>query len=411
MTTKSYTYLIVVLGYLLLLLAACTDKNGHEGHDHAEADNQEYYTCPMHPSVISDRPGSCPVCGMDLVQKSNQPVSGDGGDHENMLHITEYQQQLANIKTDTARVKSMGGYRTVTGTVVADETLVKTISARAAGRIEKLFVRNPGEKIEKGSPLIQLYSEQLLADESDYLNALKNREKFSNQQQLVNEFVTAARQKLVLWGLTDKQISALEKSKTVSPYITFYSPESGYLTQLEVREGGYVNEGDVLMEVSGLATVWVEAQLYQDEILPGKNSHKISVVFDAVPGKQYTGEVVFYNPSIEENSKINLVRIRIDNRDEKLKPGMMGYVQLKGNEVKTLVVPKSAILSEEMKTVWVETQPGMFERRMVKTGMENKYEAEITDGIKEGEMVVISGVYLLNSEFILKKGSAVKHQH
>ncbi|KAB2914330.1 MAG: efflux RND transporter periplasmic adaptor subunit, partial [Bacteroidetes bacterium] len=408
---EDYKYIKKILGYFLCLtlLITCKDKNGHEGHG---TENEDYYTCPMHSSVTSDRPGVCPVCGMDLVKKSNgSGIADEAGNHENMLHINEYQQRLANIKTDTARIKTMALYNTVTGTVVPDETEINTISARAAGRIEKLFIRNPGEKIEKGVPLIQLYSEQLLADENDYLNTLKNREKFGTQEKRINEFIEAARQKLVLWGLTDTQILTLEKSNEVSPFITFYSPVSGYITQLKVREGQYVNEGDILAEVSGLETVWVEAQFYQDEYLLVKNSPQISVAFEAFPNEEYTGEIVFYNPSIQQNSKINLVHIRINNPKEKLKPEMMGYVQVKQSEVKTLTVPKSAILSEKMRTIWVQIQPGMFELRMVQTGIENKHEVEITEGIKEGEIIVVSGVYLLNSEFILKKGNAIKHQH
>lgn len=386
-------------------MLSCDTKPEEQHHEHV-ANEEVYYTCSMHPSVIADQPGRCPICGMNLIKKTFQKSDR----HGEMLHINEQQQWLANITTDTAQMKNISAYRTINGTVVRDESQVEMIVARISGRIEKLFVRNPADKITKGEALFELYSEQLKSDESDYLNALQQKNKFPEQQKLIDEMIQGAKQKLLLWGLSDQQVMDLKKAGRPSSNITFYSDADGYITQLLVHEGQTVNEGEALFEISKLDTVWVEAQFYAND--PSiKTSPHLLVSFDAFPGEIFKGELVFNSPEIGENTTINKIKISIDNPSGKIKPGMMAYVQLKENSKKTLVVPKSALLAEKMKVLWIQLQPGMFERKMVQTGIENKEEVEIINGIKTGDIIVVSGVYLLNSEFILKNGGTMKHQH
>lgn len=176
-----------------------------------------------------------------------------------------------------------------------------------------------------------------------------------------------------------------------------------------MKEGMYVEEGTTLIKISGLKQVWIEAQVYSNEKMNDNNSFKIYSVTS--PDEIYNGSLVFINPSIEEGRKIQLLRIRVDNTKNKLIPGMMVYINPKKNTQPTLSVPKSAVLLEKMKTVWIMTDENTFEQRMVKTGTENKYFVEILSGIKEGEIIVTSGAYLISSEFILKSGAGQRHEH
>ncbi len=393
-----------------LLLAAILSLGSckHKEENHSEHTGETYYTCPMHPSVISSTPGSCPVCNMSLIKVEKKANSHEG--HKgNFITLEKRQQLLAGIETDTVKSKIIIPASTILGTVAIDEEQVTTISSRVKGRIDKLYIKTSGEYIRKGNPVYGIYSEQLYADEKEFLSLSAKEKQGNNSNKFLGDMLTAAKNKLLLWGLTENQVSELEKNKTASSQITFYSKEEGYVTEVPVKEGMYVEEGTTLLKISGLKQVWVEAQVYTNEKFTDNNSFQIYAATS--PDEIYTGRLVFNNPSIEAGRKIQLLRISVDNAKNKLIPGMMVYVNPNKNTQPVLSVPKSAVLLEKMKTVWIKTDETTFEQRMVETGTENKYFIEILSGIKEGEIIVTSGAYLISSEFILKSGAGQRHDH
>ena len=399
-------YYIILILFMFLLHASCS-KN-----ETREYGRSEYYTCPMHPSVRSDRAGACPVCGMALVKaEGTKGVSEQHTVGSNSLMFDEEKQMLANISVDTVRIGSIGPETMLSGKVTANENEVNTITARVSGRIDRLFLRQPGEQISRNQPLYSIYSEQLLADQNDYLSALGERKKFPGQESTINDLIKAGRKKLQLWGMTEQQIKELEKDKEISALLTYYSPYNGFVTRLLINEGEYTEIGKPLFQVADLASVWVEAQLYANEIKSLTDRPDATIVVEAFPYKAYKGTLVFESPSLEENSKVNLVRFYINNGDNRLKPGMMARVTIHHKKKQALVIPKSALLIGSMKMVWIESGDDMFESRIVKTGIENKKFAEVLSGVQEGDLIVTSGAYLLNSEFILKKGAVKAHSH
>ncbi len=393
----------VILGSVLFL-AGC--RNEHGDHD---AVSDSYYTCPMHPSVVSNSPGSCPVCNMSLikVEKNQSNIAGQQG---NSIPIDKRRQQLAGIKTDTVKLRILAPTSSILGTVVIDEQQVKTISSRAKGRIDRLFVNTTGVYLRKASPLYSIYSEQLLADEKEYLTLYENFNAAGSQSVLATEMLSAAKNKLLLWGLSEKQILALEKSGA-SPLITFYSNESGYVSEVSITEGMYVDEGIPLIKITALNHVWVEAQLYANEPAKATNSTSFHIYSENLPDEVYKGTLVYNNPVIEAGRRVQLLRLRVDNAKGKLIPGMMVSVNPQKATQSVLAVPKSAILLEQMKTAWVKTGEDMFEQRMIETGAENKYWIEIVAGLKPGDILVTEGAYLISSEFILKSGAKQRHAH
>lgn len=391
---------------ILFALAGCKSKNeNHAGHD-----SGTYYTCPMHPSVKSNSPGSCPVCNMSLIKvekQNNQHLQHEG----NFITIDKKQQQLAGIKTDTVKFQTIIPASTILETVAIDEEQVTTISSRVKGRIDKLYIKTSGEYIRKGNPVYAIYSEQLFADEKEFLALSEKRTNNTTENKLLDDMLSASKNKLLLWGLSEKQIAELGKNKSASPQIIFYAQTEGYVTEVLVKEGEYVEVGTSIVKLTTLNQVWIDAQVYSNEIERISGSNYFQVFSETYPDEVYTGRLVFSNPGVEDNRKVQLMRLKVDNSKSKLIPGMMVYVSPKQNSKPVLAVPKSAVLLEKMKTVWVLAHDNTFEQRMVETGAENKFWIEIVSGLKEGETVVTEGAYLISSEFILKSGAGQRHEH
>lgn len=337
-------------------------------------------------------------------EKPEQAHEGHGEAHEAMLTLTEQERVVANIQIDTAQIKTIFEETTLIGTAAVDERNVNVISSRVRGRIDKLFLRNPGTYVKNGDPLYSIYSEELLSYENEYLLAIDENKTATTQREITQRMIEAARRRLELWTLTERQINDLEKTRNISPLITFYSNRSGYLTELLVREGEYAEIGSAMFRLADLNSLWIESQLYSSEIDYLRQSPILEVEFEAFPGERIKGEIVYDNPRLEDNTKVNLVRVNIHNPNGDYKPGMMAYVYLKRNKRETLVIPKSALLLENFTTVWIETPDGMFEQRMVETGISNKREVEILGGLVAGDRVVITGAYLLNSAWKVKQG-------
>lgn len=394
----------VLIFSLLLFVTGCNGK-----HENSESDaGGSYYTCPMHPSVWSNSPGVCPVCNMSLI-KVERGENNHAGHEGNFVTLDKRQQLLAGIETDTAALKTIIPTSAILGTVAIDEEQVSTLSSRVKGRIDKLHIKATGAYLRKGSPVYAIYSEELFAGEKEFLALSAKKQNSNTANKLLDDMLLASKNKLLLWGLTENQIAALEQNKTASLQTTFHAPVEGYVTEVMVKEGMYVEEGMPILTSAGLKQVWVEAQLYANEKSKGGSSFRIFT--ETSPDEIFEGHLVFNNPSIEEGRKIQLLRLRVDNTKNKLIPGMMVYVHPKGATKRVLSIPKSAVLSEKMKTVWVLAHDNTFEQRMVETGAENKDQVEILSGIKEGEIIVTSGAYLINSELILKSGAGQRHEH
>jgi membrane fusion protein, copper/silver efflux system len=329
----------------------------------------------------------------------------------NFITIDDRRQELAGIKMDTVRLRNVVSASTIIGTVAIDEQLTMSISSRVRGRIDKLFIKTSGVYLKRGSPLYSIYSEQLQADKKEYLSLLEKSKAASKTSGLAADLLNAAKNKLVLWGLTEEQISKLRTSGNVSPLTTFFSPEAGYVSDVKITEGKYVEEGSPLFNIISLKRVWVEAQVYSNEVEKVVGNKAFDIFSEGNPDRVYSGSLVYNSPVIEQSTRIHLLRISVNNADGKLIPGMPVYVSPRKSTDPVLAVPKSAVLLEKMKTVWVLAHENTFEQRMVETGTENNYWVEITSGLKQGDVIVTEGSYLINSEFILKSGAGQSHVH
>ena len=203
----------------------------------------------------------------------------------------------------------------------------------------------------------------------------------------------------------------MESSGNASSLITFYSPEAGYVSEVQITEGMYVEEGSPVFKIISLGRVWIEAQVYSNEIKKVAGNKDFDIFSESNPDEIYNGALVYNSPEILEGKKIHSLRISVSNSNGTLIPGMPVYVNPKKTTRQVLAVPKSAVLLKKMKTVWILAHENTFEQRMVETGAENNYWIEITSGLKPGDVLVTEGAYLINSEFILKSGAGQTHVH
>jgi Cu(I)/Ag(I) efflux system membrane fusion protein len=313
---------------------------------------------------------------------------------------------MANVVTQTVSIKLVGQTRVVNARLVENQDLTEVISSRSAGRIERLFVKETGRPIRSGEPLYEIYSETLLTLQREYLLARDQYETLGKNEPRYESFLKASERKLLLYGLTKKQLESLAQSKTVLQRITFLAPSSGIVSDIKISEGQYVEEGALLYRIENITKLWLEAELYPDESTLVKSGDNITVRVNGFESKPIEAKVTFLSPEYQANTQITIVRAAIDNPDLEFKPGMQAQVLFTHDSRYAVAVPSDAVIREEKGThVYIETGHNTFQPRMVKVGLEDFEQIEITEGLKQGDRIAISGAYLLYSEIILKKGS------
>lgn len=351
------------------------------------------------------------ACSQEKKQQETAPIAAKVVSSELMLN--DSQIRLANITMQIVKRQDIGETLPVNARLVANEELTEVISSRATGRIEKLFIKEEGRIVTKGEPLYELYSESLLTLQKEYVVALEQFQAMKGADARYEDYLKSARKKLLLYGLTDKQVDRLNDSGDIQPRITFQATASGVVRELNVAEGQYLNEGDILYQLENIRQLWAEAELYPSELQYVNVGDRISL---QVAGYDQPVEatVTFFSPEYRENTQVTVLRATLNNTALQWKPGMQAQVFLKHSEKTSLVVPSDAVIHDQRGThVFVQSADYTFVPRMVKTGLENYDSVEITEGLKEGEVVVVSGAYLLYSEIILKSGidPMLTHNH
>jgi len=384
----------VILVLFLAVFVSCKNKQ------QAKINTDEYYTCSMHPQVIEDKPGNCPICHMGLivVKKTNTAVDE--------IMLNDEQERLGNIQVDTIRSGTIGDKVVLTATLNIDETKVNSINARIGGRIDRLYFKNTGDYVTKGSHLYDLYSEELNNAKQEYIATLERKQLLDNSIIDFDRLIESAKTKLLLWGMSESQVSDLVKSGKTSTLTSFYSTASGYITELPVMEGQFVMEGSTIIKLAGLSSLLAEAQVYASQLYAIDKGGSATIQIPDLPGREFTGMIEFANPEIAPDTRMNLIRVSIPNNNGQLKPGMPAYVIIKNKMINALTLPIDAVLRDgKMNVVWVKSAKNAYKIKMVITGLESGDRIEIKSGLKTGDVVVTGGAYLINSEYIFKKGA------
>ena len=404
------------------------------------------WTCSMHPFIIRDKPGLCPICGMELVPVKKDAAGGaterkithwvssmdptyireaPGKDTMGMDLVPVYDKSGGGggVTIDPATSQNMGvriatvkrqdiarSIKTV-GVVTADESRQSSINSKVEGWIEKLYVDQTGKPVTKGAPLLEIYSPDLVSAQQEYLLALRNSERLATNSypeiaQGAQRLRDAARTRLKYWDISDKQISALEKNGEPKKNLTLYSPSNGIVMMKNALPGMRVMPGEELLQITDLSRIWVDAQLYEYQLAAVKVGQSAEIILPYSRGKVLHGKIAYIYPTLSGETRTARARIELNNPGLELKPEMYVDIEIAGTkQVAALVVPVEAILdSGAEQTLFVALGEGRFEPRIVRSGVRDENgNVEILEGLKEGEQVVISAQFMLDSESRLRE--------
>ena len=434
--------ILIILAAVLLAAGAVVFFTQHREATSTSASKQ-LYTCGMHPQIIKDKPGNCPICGMKLQPIRKQPGEGATapstaaaksapGERKvkyykstmtlgeisptprkdsmgmDMVPVHEGEGETGAISIDPVTMQSMGlrtalvtrgsvrrNIRTV-GVVDYNETALSEVTTKFKGWIEKLYVDSTGALVHKGEPLFDIYSPDLYTAQTEYVLATA-RGTGLKESALI---------KLKYWDVSAEQIAELEKTGQPKKTLSVSAPRDGIVVEKMAVEGQMVEAGMKLYRVADLSTVWVQAQVYEQDLGFIKLGQESLVSLSYLPDRKFRGRVTYIYPTVDEKTRTAKVRMEFHNPGFFLKPGMFATVEIESEiEADAVLVPDMAVLrSGEKNTVFVALDGGKFEPRTVTLGARSEnYTYQVLSGLKEGERVVTSGQFMLDSESQLRE--------
>jgi membrane fusion protein, copper/silver efflux system len=409
------------------------------------------YTCPMHPTIVQDHPGDCPICGMQLVpmqeggapkgerkisfyrspmdpkQTSHVPkkdemgmdylpvyedeaLGGGAVDGLATVNIDPARQQLIGLTTAEVKRGPVGGSWRTVGRVQVDPTGVRRINVKVGGYVERIFVDFVGKPVRRGQRLFSLYSPELLSAQNEYLLALRTAKALSAGGQLAGDgdaLVASARKKLQLWDVPESEIERLDQGGEAAKSLVFVSPISGVVTAKNVVEGSKISAGDTPYEITDLGMAWVMADAYEADLAQVKVGMPASLTLQAYPDRVFKGSVAFIDPLLDPKTRTVKVHLHFANSTGELKPEMYGEVVLRGKEREGLTIPRDALIHTGTKSVvFVDLGEGKFQPREVQPGDVSGDQVEVVSGLDLGQKVVTRANFLVDSESRLRASLA-----
>ncbi|OGF12271.1 MAG: hypothetical protein A2W00_05695 [Candidatus Eisenbacteria bacterium RBG_16_71_46] len=370
---------------------------------------QALYHCPMHPTYTSNKPGECPICGMDL-----EPIAHDAhaaatadGDVPGLVgvHLSTERIQMIGVRTAKVGRRELGEGLSLVAFVAPDESRLRRVQLRATGWVQKLHVSRTGETVAAGEPLLAIYSPELYQSEYEFLIELE-----AAGDSVVHRgpgAVQAGRERLVLLGVPAEEIARLERERSASARLVLRAPFSGTVLERGVVEGQYVGPDTPLLTLADLSRVWLLADVYEMDLTRVRVGDPVVFTAEALPGSQFEGRVEFVYPTVSTDTRTIKARIVLANPRGQLKPGMFGRAAMRGGRAPVLAVPSEAVVyTGEHHYVFIAHPDGHFEPRMVWVGLQTGDWVEIRRGLAEGETVVSSASFLIDSESRLKAAIA-----
>ena len=433
--------ILIIIAAIVIIVPAYFILFNHSSV-HNDDQEKQLYTCGMHPEIISEEPGNCPICEMKLTpmksgNKSSErkilfyrspmnpevisdhpqkdemgmdyvPVYEDEANAEGIVTIDPKVQQNMNIKTTKVEVKELSNKVVTNGILQTNETNEYIVTTRVNGWVEKLYVNYTGQYISKGAKLMDIYSPELVSAQQELLTALSyqnslNTSSFSAIKESGNELVKNAIRKLELLEVSEAVIKNLIDSKEVKTYLTLYAPKSGTILEKNIIEGQKIMGGMPLLKIADLSNLWLLTDIYEYELSKVKVGSTAAISFNFFPGKKYKGIVSFIYPTLDPKTRTVKLRIEITNRGE-LKPAMFANVVIEGNSFgRKTVVPENAVIRSGLKDIVIlSLGNGKFKPQQVVLGSYSDEFYQVLEGLSEGSVIVTSAQFLIDSESNLK---------
>ncbi len=371
------------------LLSTMVSTEMEAGISQADEEKPLYWVAPMNPDFKSDKPGKSPM-GMDLIpvyaNNSNGPDEGPG-----TIRISpDIVNNLGVRTTIVVRESLHTGIRTV-GYVQYDEDKLIHVHPRVEGWVEKLYVKATGDPVKRGQPLYTLYSPNLVNAQEEYLIALQRKNE---------RLIRAAEARLKSLEISSGFIRNLKKNRQVKQSVTFYAPRSGVIAMLNIREGFFVKPDTTMMAIGVLDEIWVQAEIFERQAEQVKVGLPVTMTLDYIPGREWQGKVDYIYPTLEASTRTLRVRLRFSNKDRVLMPNMFTQITIHADKAKpVLLLPREAVIrTGDMDRVVLALGEGAFKAVQVKTGRSDDNNIEILEGVTEGEKVVTSSQFLIDSE-------------
>ncbi len=386
---------IVAISLVAVLLTACSDDESNTTETVAaekKAKKILYWVAPMDASYRRDEAGKSPM-GMDLV-----PVYDEGGD-ENTVKISAAVENNMGVRTAIVKRDKLWRRIDTVGYVDFDENKISHLHLRTKGWVEKLYVKSEGERVKKGQLLFEVYAPELVNAQEEYLQALR-----SNHRGLTS----ASHERLIALGISASQIKTLNKTRKVRQYVKVFAKQDGIIAKLNIREGMFVVPEKQVMSLADLSSVWLLAEVFETQADWVRVGQSAEVTLSYLPGRQWEGFVEYIYPSLDPKTRTLKVRLRFENEDESLKPNMFAKVAIYGGAKReVLSIPREALIrTGNDQRVIISIGKGRFQAREVTAGIESGEFIEIVKGINEGDKVVTSGQFLIDSEASLKASIA-----
>ena len=385
---------LLAIGMLLgwFLFGGVFNQEPENIHQEVTATN-EMWTCSMHPQIMKSEPGDCPICGMDLIpaERSSEGISAD------QFRLTKNAMALANIQTSIVGNNKLEDNAIVlSGKILENEKENAVQVSYFSGRIEQLYVSFTGEEVRKGQLLATIYSPELYAAQQELLTTAALKE---SQPALYK----AVRNKLKLWKLSERQISQIENSGKVQENVPVYATVSGTVSEKLVTQGEMVKQGQPLLKIANLSTVWANFDVYENQMDLFKKGQEISVTTTARSNDVFQGKVAFVDPVVDTNTRTVKLRVVLNNTNKIFKPGMFVEGKIKGitsHTEQVLSIPATAILwTGKRSVVYVKSNPNqpIFQMRQITLGSKIGNQYEVMEGIKTGEEIVTHGTFTVDA--------------
>jgi multidrug efflux pump subunit AcrA (membrane-fusion protein) len=394
------------MGCLVLGLAVLLGSYGGLNHYAAYASDpshdqggQTLYTCPMHPQIVQESPGQCPICGMDLVPQKTPDQSEEGDSKQDAVRVDPVTVQNMGVRVDTVKRGIVYRHVRTFGRIETPDDAYAVVNLRFSGWVGAIWVDKQGAYVEKGDKLFAIYSPEVFSAQEEYILAIKS-------YGLEHRITRSAEKRLKLWDIPEWEIQRISKEMKPRRLITISAPASGFVEHVEVVEGSNISAGKDLYRIVDLRKVWLKAEVYDFDAPWIKEGADVEIDF-SIPGyRSYKGKISFIYPTLNFKTRTLTARVELENPDMKLRPGMIAIMLIYGcSDDNRLVIPSESVIDTgKRKVVFVTKTLGKYEPREVETGLVgDNYVTEVISGLKEGETVVTSGQFLLDSESQLQE--------